>query len=456
MHRFIIKKLLILKLIEMKNFYYYLIGFALLTVLGIYSCDREKLIENADHNSSEVIEKGFSKINIDFITTEGKPYEAKRFVISNGTFYKEYSNITSIKNEIVPNNCSYRFVWHSGEYDTQDQLTLDLANKVYDFNFYCLDRNKTVSRVEPYVLIEEKDANAKLTYEWNESTNELTYSLDRKPGKIVDIVTWIDTKLLELPNYGLTSLGKNAEAMIGKDASVCFPPNVNLTISWGSAMESSDKKVNTVKLKFEKIPDNYTFVGIREATDNGYILPEPSTDFDKAKRIELLDANGKKIESKYIYPQFAVPNGLYYMTPNYISESEFYCPTIPVKVENNKASIFEYYPIKKNDLKPNTFHLVAEYYHTITNVKANFSDNKIQISGKAKQTKATNYSNYYYGVIVLDAKTKLKKINNLERGRLSILKQNNDYSIKYKDNLQIVSLRIPYSSDNFIVETDKL
>ena len=37
----------------------------------------------------------------------------------------------------------------------------------------------------------------------------------------------IDTKLLELPNYGLTSLGKNAEAMIGKDASVCFPPNVN-------------------------------------------------------------------------------------------------------------------------------------------------------------------------------------------------------------------------------------
>lgn len=59
-------------------------------------------------------------------------------------------------------------------------------------------------------------------------------------------------------------------------------------------------------------------------------------------------------------------------------------------------------------------------------------------------------------VIVLDAKTKLKKINNLERGRLSILKQNNDYSIKYKDNLQIVSLRIPYSSDNFIVETDKL
>ena len=85
-----------------------------------------------------------------------------------------------------------------------------------------------------------------------------------------------------------------------------------------------------------------------------------------------------------------------------------------------------------------------------------FSDDKIQISGKAKQTMATNYSNYYYGVIVLDAKTKLKKINNLERGRLSILKQNNDYSIKYKDNLQIVSLRIPYSSDNFIVETDKL
>lgn len=92
----------------MKNFYYYLFGFALLTVLGIYSCSREKLIDYADYKSSEVIEKGFSKISINFITAEGLPYKAKRFIISNGKFYKEYSNITSIKNEIVPNNCSYK------------------------------------------------------------------------------------------------------------------------------------------------------------------------------------------------------------------------------------------------------------------------------------------------------------------------------------------------------------
>lgn len=80
-----------------------MIGFALLTVLGIYSCDIEKLIENADHNSSEVIEKGFSKINIDFITTEGLPYKAKRFIISNG----KINNLERVRLSILKQNNDY-------------------------------------------------------------------------------------------------------------------------------------------------------------------------------------------------------------------------------------------------------------------------------------------------------------------------------------------------------------
>lgn len=103
MHRFIIKKLLTLKLIEMKNFYYYLIGFALLTVLGIYSCDREKLIDYADYKSSEVIEKGFSKISINFITAEG----LRVIVLDAKTKLKKINNLERGRLSILKQNNDY-------------------------------------------------------------------------------------------------------------------------------------------------------------------------------------------------------------------------------------------------------------------------------------------------------------------------------------------------------------
>lgn len=103
MHRIIIKKLLTLKLIEMKNFYYYLIGFALLTVLGIYSCDREKLIDYADYKSSEVIEKGFSKISINFITAEG----LRVIVLDAKTKLKKINNLERGRLSILKQNNDY-------------------------------------------------------------------------------------------------------------------------------------------------------------------------------------------------------------------------------------------------------------------------------------------------------------------------------------------------------------
>ena len=110
MHRIIIKKLLTLKLIEMKNFYYYLIGFALLTVLGIYSCDREKLIDYADYKSSEVIEKGFSKISINFITAEG----LRVIVLDAKTKLKKINNLERGRLSILKQNNDYSIKYKDG------------------------------------------------------------------------------------------------------------------------------------------------------------------------------------------------------------------------------------------------------------------------------------------------------------------------------------------------------
>jgi len=382
----------------------------------------------------------YSVVSIDFISSNGEPYMAKRFVISDGTFFKEFENIYSIKNLKVPNKCSYRFVWHSGIYDTQDQVTISLEpSEEYSFNFYCLDRNKTKHQIEPYILFEEKGANAQLKYEWNSSKEELTYSIQGEPGKKVDVVTWIDTELFKLPNYGLTSV--KTENAIGGDASVCFPPNINFTISWDFVAARND---NSAKLKFEKIPDNFTFVGIREALSNNYILPDPSNGLAK-KEIELTDLKGNLIESKYIYPQFAVPEGIYILTPKYIN-GNFISPSIPVKVELFKASIFEYYPLSVDNLKDYSFNILAEYYHTRTIVnEVENSKNLISISAEPIQEFATEYSNYYYGTFVLPSDKKINSISYYNEGVKTKLTEKNNYLISSQKGKTIVSVRIPYN-----------
>lgn len=416
----------------------FLITIALTIIIS--SCENKEDIYQATNSEKLSFIKNYSDISIDFISSNGEPYMAKRFVISDGTFCKEFKNIYSIKNLKVPNKCSYRFVWHSGLYDTQDQVTISLEpNKKYSFNFYCLDRNKTEQQIKPYLLFEEKGANAQLKYKWNSSEKELTYSLKSEPGKKVDVVTWIDTKLFELPNYGLTSVSsKNA---MGGDASVCFPPNINFTISWEYNSRTIEKSAT---LKFERIPDNFTFVGIREALNNNFILPDPSNGLAK-KEIELTDLKGKQMESKYIYPQFAVPEGIYILTPKYIKDN-YISPSIPVKVEQFKASIFEYYPLNIDNLKDYSFNILAEYYHTMTKInEVENSNNLISVSAEPIQKFATKYSNYYYGVFVLPNSKKINSISYFKKGIKTILTEKNNYLLLSQKGKIIVSVRVPYN-----------
>ncbi len=421
---------------------------------SLINCTSENKLLNDQPSleKDEKVELGYAMVNIDFINNMGDPYEAKRVVISDGKgFYKEFNNVYSIE-EKVPNICAYRFVWNSFGYDTQDQLILDLDSKEYDFNFYCLDRSKTLDRIESYVLIEEKGTDAKLISKWDEAAQKMSLKLEGQPGKVVDVVTWIDTDLLTKPNYALYKMEVHSDdkynQRIGQDFSICIPPNVNYTLSWVTA---PTEELNPVfDFYFQEISDEYVFVDIRESLVRDFIISENQDLKKKQILVESLD--GKRITSKYHYPQFAVEEGVYFLKPEYIDTRQYVSPKIPVKVEKNKASIFEYYPIPINELKNDVCFLTAEYYHTITKVSAAFSKDKVIMRSDSFNDKALEYTNYYYASIILDKSDQVKDVScYFENGTSILLKNNYDYVILEYEDWKILTLRVPYSSRELIV-----
>src|SRR5690625_1991770 len=330
-----------------------------------------------------------SKINLSFMDENMNPFITKRVVISNGDTILEYRNVNKIIAEI-PSNSSIRVVWTSGGYDTMEQIPLNLEpNKKYDFIFHCLDRSKVVEQTTPYIIFEEKDAEAKLKWKWDAENKHLTGNINAKEGKIVDIGVWVDINLTNRPNSATISSTTTAASL---DWSICFPPNVNLTGSFGS---SSSLYPGKFDYKSEQINDSLQLAGIRKANYKEHIIDT----FDKEPfQSELRAINGDLIQSNYDWPQYAIKEGLYHIKPANLPD-DFIPLSLPLKVELDKVSLYEYYPPNVNDIQAYQFSILAEYYHTRATVFSiiHNQENKI-IEAFTSPTGDQQYSNRYFGV----------------------------------------------------------
>ncbi|MCO5268719.1 MAG: hypothetical protein M9897_07480 [Brumimicrobium sp.] len=379
-----------------------------------------------------------SKINLSFMDENMNPFITKRVVISNGDTILEYRNVNKIIAEI-PSNSSIRVVWTSGGYDTMEQIPLNLEpNKKYDFIFHCLDRSKVVEQTTPYIIFEEKDAEAKLKWKWDAENKHLTGNIDAKEGKIVDIGVWVDINLTNRPNSATISSTTTAASL---DWSICFPPNVNLTGSFGS---SSSLYPGKFDYKFEQINDSLQLAGIRKANYKEHIIDT----FNKEPfQSELRAINGDLIQSNYYWPQYAIKEGLYHIKPANLPD-DFIPLSLPLKVELDKVSLYEYYPPNVNDIQAYQFSILAEYYHTRATVFSiiHNQENKI-IEAFTSPTGDQQYSNGYFGVFTLPANKKLEVLSYVDPdGNKHNLSEDIDYIVETKNNLNFISVRIPIDS----------
>lgn len=376
-----------------------------------------------------------SKINLSFLDEKMNPFVTKRVVISNGDTILEYRNVNKIIAEI-PSNSSMRVIWTSGGYDTMEQIPLNLKpDKEYDFIFHCLDRSKVVQQTTPYIIFEEKDAKAKLDWKWNAENKQLTGSIMASDGKIVDMGVWVDVNLTNRPNSATLSSITTAASL---DWSICFPPNANLTGSFGS---SGSLYPGSFDYKFEQINDSLQLAGIRKANYKEHIIDT----FDKEPfQSELRTIEGELIQSNYYWPQYAIKEGHYHIKPANLPV-EFIPLSLPLKVELDKVSLYEYYPPNVNDIQAHQFSILAEYYHTRATVFSiiHNQENKT-IEAFSSPTGDKKYSNGYFGVFTLPTDRKLDTLSYFDpNGDVHKLYENVDYIIEIYNNLIFISVRVP-------------
>lgn len=78
------------------------------------------------------------------------------------------------------------------------------AGEVRSFVIYAIDWEAVQPRTRPYIYIEEEGANATLTWEYNNLTNALNWSLSGETGKIIALSMTINN--FTGPNWGMNAI----------------------------------------------------------------------------------------------------------------------------------------------------------------------------------------------------------------------------------------------------------
>src|SRR5690606_1106420 len=226
------------------------------------------------------------------------------------------------------------------------------------------------------------------------------------------------------------------------DWSVCLPPNVNLTGSFGGGVLLPGR----FEHQFIQLEDSLQLTGIRKANYKGHIVD----DFHAEPfQCELKSIDGRIIKSEYYWPQYAIEAGFYQLKPQKLP-NEFVPLPLPIKVELNKVSIYEFYPPKTSEVQPFSFDILAEYYHTratVHSVNHNVEKKAIKVFSSAQGD--IKYSNGYFGVFPIPIEHSIKRIIYTDNaGNEKVLNELEDYIFDKQDEFLFVSVRVPLDAVN--------
>ena len=376
-----------------------------------------------------------------FITPEGEPYPFD-VIISDGTWRKEWKNVTCIEAE-VPETATYVTVYERAGYQARNQFELPLSpGEVKEFEFYAIDLTEVNPMVEPLIVFQERGANASISWEWDPIEYVLTYNLTRQSGTIVDVGVGIDDNTQEPPNNGLRTLtvGGGVDIVSHFEGHVwllCWDFEIDNRIHipwfWSTNTDMTTDVITTV-YEFSEIDLNNGTIGIGNAFYNDAIIPFNTT---------LWGLDRTRYDQEFITPQYAVPAGNYILST--ILPEEYASLEMPLQVTAGKGLRFNLYPPKTLNLEPYTFSRYAEYFSarsSYTNLTHDEETNTLSVDVSTE----TAYD--WWGSFVLPDSHQVKSILACDNeGTCNELSELTGYTVNRVEGYNIVVVRIDPTID---------
>ncbi|MCJ7575331.1 MAG: hypothetical protein MUO80_01430 [Dehalococcoidia bacterium] len=387
----------------------------------------------------------------DFMTPEGEPYPFDRVIVSNGTWRKEFNNVTAIDTE-VPLNATYHFSygWNTeeGVYHKDLRTILDFEpGETAEFEVFARDPD-SINEVTQYVVgYREKGTNETIDNHWDNMTMTLTVSISAEPGKTFGM-------------YGITNK---------QHAWPCAPNASTTAVTpfaptwWKAVLEFIGIGIRIDTCKCDSYYENgnakddcsHTEVEIGGNGSGSIAVKFNTTDVSERSGLGVYGAfyrdawitdvdislssigGGNTTEPQYYYPQYAVLPGDYLLRVS--SPPEYADFDLPVLLPPCRIEIAKIYLPKVDELEAFSFSVLAEEpgaKSSYSNLIHNATAETITVDVD------TRFADDYWGCFVLPSIVTVAGVDSWGVGGWHNLTESYDYTINPAANYTLACIRI--------------
>lgn len=406
-------------------------------------------------------EEGLPTLVAHFVTPEGEPFPFD-VTISDGTYFKEFNNVTEIETEVPTEfTLTYSYVT-DGVYRTVVrgiQLSFELG-QVRTFDFYALDWVDCSLRTRPYIsAAEEPLDDVDLSWEYNTTTNTLSYNLTRQSAKWAMASVLFDVGSVESQNWAIAQGpgeggGKCALHQEPNPGGLPNPPPGPCTdLSWTHITPPPPGDHIPMKLggsvEFQPIAKDLGSIRIKHVMYRGSLVA------DVTDNVLLRTTNGTLVPQTFFDPQYAVPEGNYLLEIQDIPTG-YFVPKLPVKVlagvsTEYRKTILEINALRSAELTPWTFGIAAELDPVFS--AASFSDLAHDEGDATLSVSVTTQAEMYdyWGYFILPWSATVTGVGAWHGPTGFILSEGEDYTSNLVGNHKILCVRIDPNTEHLEV-----
>jgi parallel beta-helix repeat protein len=400
------------------------------------------------------------------MTPEGEPYPFDTFSVSNGTWRREFTNSTHVVIQVPTNfTLAYSYVFDVVYKTVVRGIQLSFASRsVRRFAFYVIDWKNAEVRTRPYITVAEEPVDdAKLTWEYNYTTNTLSYNLTRQSGKWAMLSVMFDVGGFEGHNWAITvDPANNNKCALHQEPNPGNlpnpPPGPCTDLSWTHISPQPPEKIPLLlagSLTFQEIPGYLGCLRIK------HVMYEGSLVASVTNNTLLRNINGTLVPQNFVDPQYAVPQGSYLLEIQDLP-TEYFVPKLPVKVlagtnSGYRKTILEINALNTAEINPWNFTIIAELDPLFS--FASFSCTHDQIR-KMLWVNVTTEAKMYdsWGCFVLPKDQMVRALTAYSGNASYQLRELYNYTEQTVGNYTIVAVRIPPEIDhlalNYIVSAN--
>jgi parallel beta-helix repeat protein len=386
-----------------------------------------------------------------FMTPEGEPYPFDTLIISNGTWRREFTNMTHSVTQ-VPINATYSCIYKIGMAVRTSDYTMSFSPyQVRDFTFYAIDWKNSEIRTRPYIELEEKDANAALAWTYDNTENTLNWNLTMAVGKYVFAA-------VAFYRYDESNVALNVGPGTCKKAgpycewyTLCFRDimiHVE-TNNWPQHLyfqTSSAQSEMTLEMTYtyQNVSDDLGMLRIQNVFFNDASIE------DIGNNTELRSLNGTLVPIMFSDPQYYVPKGDYLLKILNIPVG-FCVSTLPIEMLAAKDAGYRSINVfvtalNEAELEPWSFLDVAKRSQFVQNSWSNVYHD--QTNKILTVNVSTNTQNDWWGCFVLPKDRMVRALTAYSGNTSYLLSKFYNYTEQIVGNYSIATVRIPPEIDS--------